>query len=370
MIKGFATPEGTAAYKSRFTHLAEGHFRQRQGLWFSSIGCGSYLGELDKETDRGYEASLKEALLCGINVVDTAINYRAQRSERAFGRALTELVQDGKVKREEVIICTKGGFIPYDGEYPEDPAAYLQEAFLNPGLLKPHDIVAGCHAMTPAYIENQIEQSLRNLNLETIDIYYLHNPETQLSEIDRTDFHRRLREVFELLEMKVKQGVIRMYGTATWTGYRVGHDAKDFLDLEDILIAAREDVGAHHHFQALQLPYNLAMPEAWILPNQHYGGHHLPLFQLAEKSKMVVVGSASLLQARLIHHFPEFLNSYFPGLLKPSQRSLQFARSGPGLTTALVGMKTKAHVLENIETAKVPLLKEEDLVLMFQKKER
>lgn len=369
MIKGLATPEGTSAYKANFEkNFAPGHFRQKQGLWFSSIGIGSYLGEPDQETDQLYEETLKEALLSGINVVDTAVNYRAQRSERSFGKALTELIETGKIRREEVIVCTKGGFIPFDGEYPENPSTYLEEVFLTPGILKPHDVVAGCHAMTPAYIENQIEQSLSNLNVESLDIYYLHNPEMQLSEIDRPTFHRRLRDVFELLEMKVKQGVIGMYGTATWTGYRVGHDAKDFLDLEDMILAAREDVGAHHHFHAIQLPYNLAMPEAWILANQHHGGHHLPLLQLAGKSDMVVIGSASLLQSRLIQHFPEFLNSYFPNLKHPAQRSLQFARSGPGITSALVGMKSKEHVKENLEAAKVPPLKEPELVMMFQKK--
>ncbi len=232
MVKGHATPEGTAGYKSRFAgRLAEGHFRQREGLWFSSIGAGSYLGEPDEETDRLYESSLKEAVLSGVNVIDSAINYRSQKSERSFGRALADLFREGKVRREEVILCTKGGFIPFDSGYPKDPMDYFEKTYLETGILKPEDIAQGCHAMTPAYLADQLERSLANFGVETIDIYYVHNPETQLVEHGRSEFLCRLRKAFELLEKKVSEGKIRMYGTATWNGYRVPAEHTDYLSL-------------------------------------------------------------------------------------------------------------------------------------------
>ena len=37
------------------------------------------------------------------------------------------------------------------------------------------------HCMSPAYLENQIERSRRNLGMETIDLFYVHNPESQLA---------------------------------------------------------------------------------------------------------------------------------------------------------------------------------------------
>ena len=127
-LKGHATTEGTTAYKARFeSRFAEGHFRSKENLWFSSIGIGSYLGEADEATDRAYEEGVKEAVLGGINVIDSAINYRCQRSERSFGRALAELCAAGKIRREEIVLCTKGGFIPFDGEYPADPMAISRE---------------------------------------------------------------------------------------------------------------------------------------------------------------------------------------------------------------------------------------------------
>ena len=368
-MKGFATLEGTAAYKVRFLHFAEGHFRLKNNLWFSSLGIGSYLGEPDEATDHFYEEALNEALLSGINVIDAAINYRAQRSERSFGKALSELAKEEKIRREEVIVCTKGGFIPFDGGYPDNAQGYIRKTYLDSGILKPEDLAQGCHAMSPSYLEDQLGRSLVNLGLETIDIYYLHNPETQLDELARPVFLDRMRRAFEWLEKKTAEGKIRMYGTATWSGYRVPRDEGAHLSLEELAVIAREAGGPNHHFKVVQLPFNLAMPEAWILANQSFGGNLIPFLGVAEKYGITVVGSASLLQAKLTRSLPEPLARHFAPLQKSSQQALQFARSVPGMTTALVGMKNKNHVRENLEMAKVAPLTEEQLLLMFQQAE-
>lgn len=383
-MKGFATLEGTAAYKARFvkektsdlnntlgavSELYPGHFRLKNNLWFSSIGIGSYLGEPDESTDRAYEDALKEAVLSGVNVIDSAINYRAQRSERSFGKALSELAKEEKIRREEVIVCTKGGFIPFDGGYPDNAQGYIRKTYLDSGILKPEDLAQGCHAMSPSYLEDQLGRSLVNLGLETIDIYYLHNPETQLDELARPVFLDRMRRAFEWLEKKTAEGKIRMYGTATWSGYRVPRDEGAHLSLEELAVIAREAGGPNHHFKVVQLPFNLAMPEAWILANQSFGGNLIPFLGVAEKYGITVVGSASLLQAKLTRSLPEPLARHFAPLQKSSQQALQFARSVPGMTTALVGMKNKNHVRENLEMAKVAPLTEEQLLLMFQQAE-
>src|SRR5262249_56156775 len=57
MIKGFATPEGTAAYQRRMT-AAPSHFREFQGLTLSTLGLGTYLGAEDEATDRAYASSV------------------------------------------------------------------------------------------------------------------------------------------------------------------------------------------------------------------------------------------------------------------------------------------------------------------------
>lgn len=367
MIKGHATKEGTARYfEKNAGTLAEGHQRLSQDLYFSSIGLGSYLGESDDATDRLYQEAVEKALTSGINVLDAAINYRSQRSERSFGAALTRLIEEGAVQRDEVIVCTKGGFLPFDGEYAANPPQYFKSTFVDTGILKEEDIVQGCHAMTPTFLENQLNQSLKNLNVETIDIYYIHNPETQLAELDRLAFRDRLRAVFKWMEEKVAEGKIRMYGTATWNGYRVPEQQREYLSLEDLNLLAREENGRDHHFKVVQLPFNFAMPEAWAFPNQMFGKQEVSLMQAAERLNFTVMISASLLQAKLTGPLPDFLNAEFPDFETSAQKSIQFVRSVPGVTTALVGMKQAGHVAENIKTAEKEPFTQDKLISIFQ----
>ncbi|HTL46767.1 MAG TPA: aldo/keto reductase [Verrucomicrobiae bacterium] len=365
-IKGHATAEGTKAYRSRFEgELRDSHFRESLGILFSSIGLGSYLGEPDDATDRLYEEAAAEALDSGINVLDTAANYRCQRSERSFGRVLRAKIEEGSLKREEVILCTKGGYFPFDGGYPKDPRAYVQKTFIDTGLLKPEDIAQDCHGMTPAYLENQLNQSLANLGVETIDVYYLHNPETQLAAVPFLEFKKRMQAALGWLEEKVKEGKIRWYGTATWGGYRAAATTRQYLNLQELQVLGREAGGMENHFKVVQLPFNFAMPEAWILPNQRLGPTEVSLLNSASRTGMTVIASASLLQAKLLTSLPDFLGRHFQGLETPAQRCLQFVRSVPGITTALVGMKSAAHVRENLEVARVEPLSEDQLIVMF-----
>jgi predicted aldo/keto reductase-like oxidoreductase len=155
---------------------------------------------------------------------------------------------------------------------------------------------------------------------------------------------------------------------ATWNGFRVDPSKEDYLSLEEMALLAREIGGTNHHFRFIQLPFNLAMPEAWVLANQKYGGNWIPLFGMAERVGISVIGSASLLQARLAGALPDFFRKHFPQLKTSAQCSLQFARSMPGMTTSLVGMKSKNHVLENLELAKVAPLTQDELFGLFQEK--
>src|ERR1041385_794639 len=98
-----ATTEGTKRYYERFAdRAANGHFRKQQDLVLSSIGIGTYLGNPDETTNANSTHAAVRAVQLGANVIDTAANYRFQRSERSIGDALQQLA------REELVICTKG----------------------------------------------------------------------------------------------------------------------------------------------------------------------------------------------------------------------------------------------------------------------
>jgi aryl-alcohol dehydrogenase-like predicted oxidoreductase len=341
-----ATTDGTARYTKKFSgRAADSHFREAHGLTVSSVGIGTYLGQPDDKTDQAYTAAIVASVHSGINVIDAAINYRFQRSERSIRAAIQELARKG-FSREEFVLCTKGGYLTPDGAMPSDPNDYFYREYIQPGVFAPNDIVAGSHCMTPRFLENQLGRSLRNLGVECIDVYYLHNPEAQLAEVSRPDFLERVRDVFIYLESAVAAGKTQFYGVATWNGFRQEARARDAMQLAEIVQLAQDIAGDHHHFRFVQLPFNLAMTEALTLGNQFIGGKEKTVMEAASDLDVTLVSSASLLQGQVARNLPPFVAEAL-GLEDDAERSLQFARSSPGITTALVGMSRVQHVEAN-----------------------
>jgi aryl-alcohol dehydrogenase-like predicted oxidoreductase len=233
-------------------------------------------------------------------------------------------------------------------------------------LLEPADVVGSCHSIAPRFLENQLEQSLVNLGVDTVDIYYIHNPETQLDAVPRREFVGRLRSAFEVMERAAADGKIGYYGVATWNGFRQSSQAGDYLSMEEVVQLAREVGGDAHRFRFVQLPYSLAMTEALAGQNQRVGQQDLSPLMAADELGISVMSSASIAQGRLTHGLPDWLGKLLKGLDSDVQRSLQFARSTPGLTTALVGMKQVEHVDENLGVAKVPPAPVEDFLKLFE----
>jgi aryl-alcohol dehydrogenase-like predicted oxidoreductase len=347
-----ATPNGTSQYAKRFAgRAADGHFREAHGLVLSSLGIGTYLGQPDDKTDQSYAASVAAAVESGINVIDAAINYRFQRSERSIGAAIKYLATQG-IAREEFVLCTKGGYLTPDGAMPSDPTEYFYREYIQPGIFSPNDLVGGSHCMTPRFLENQLERSLRNLGVECIDVYYLHNPESQLSEVSRPDFLERVRDAFIFLESAAASGKIQFYGMATWNGFRQEARARDAMQLPELATLAHDIAGDKHRFRFVQLPFNLAMTEALTLGNQSIGGRDKTVMEAASELDITLIASASLLQGQVARNLPVFVAEAL-GLQDDAQRSLQFVRSSPGITTALVGMSHVEHVRENAKLASV-----------------
>ena len=291
----------------------------KQGLVLSSIGIGTYLGNADDATDAGYTRAIVRAVQLGVNVIDTAANYRFQRSERSVGEALKILTNEHGIAREDLLICTKGGYLPFDGAPPRNVAQYVNETFVKPGIASFEDFVGGGHCMTPAYLQNQLDQSLRNMGVDYVDVYYIHNPESQLPHVSEQEFYARLKRAFERLEENRKQGKLAHYGVATWNGFRMPPNSGQYHSLTRMVELAREVAGEDHGFNFIQLPFNVRMPEATTVIEE------------AQQLGVSVVTSASLLQGRI-----------------PPQQAIEFVRSTPGITTALIGMSRVEHVEQNL----------------------
>jgi aryl-alcohol dehydrogenase-like predicted oxidoreductase len=355
MIPGAATAAGTRRFASRFRSAFSSDFYRvtLDSLTVASIGMGTYLGECDDAEDDRYVALLAEGIRNGLNLLDTAINYRCQRSERAVRRALEQVVGEGIASRDEIVICTKGGYIPLDGAPPESRArydAYLAEQYFARGIMKPADVVSGGHCLHPAFIANQIQRSLENLGLETIDLFYLHNPEQELDTVERTKFSALMADAFGQLESEVSAGRIKAYGCATWNGFRVSATHRCHLSLPDLLAIAVETGGKEHHFRAIQLPVNLAMTEAIRSSTQSHLGTPASVLDVAATLGISVFASASLMQAQLTRDLPPQVGALFPDLSTDAQRAIAFVRSLP-VASALVGMKTIPHLRENLSAA-------------------
>jgi aryl-alcohol dehydrogenase-like predicted oxidoreductase len=366
LIEGRATAEGTLAFAGR-SPADPSHFRQTSsGLTLSSIGLGTYLGDEDDATDRGFEESIGVALSLGVNVVDTAINYRGQRSERAICHAVAAAIAEGTATREEIFVSTKGGFLPHDSQDPRPADVQVRTAFFDTGMLSAPDLAAGCHALAPGFLDEMIERSRRNLGLATIDLYYLHNPETQLSAISRKAFAGRLRRAVEVLEKAAADGRIASWGVATWDALRVPPTHPSHLSLSEIVAAARDVAGDEHHFAAVQAPVNIAMPQAIAFPSQQTGSRAVPLAQAAAGLGLAFFSSASILQGRLVEaDLPPEIAALFADVPEGACRALQLPRSAAGITCALVGVANPAHARDTFGLARYPPSSPEKIAALF-----
>jgi aryl-alcohol dehydrogenase-like predicted oxidoreductase len=355
-LAGRATEAGTARYARRLSQedapgVHAAHFRPALGLTVSSIGAGTYLGDLSDEVDERYRASLTEAVRRGANVIDTAINYRAQRSELAVGRAIGDLIASGEFRRDELVVISKGGFIAYRLARPDDPVEYIYEQFIQTGVMQYDDLAGGIHCIAPGYLGQQITWSLRNLGLRALDVYCIHNPETQLAFADSATVRNRIQLAFSHLEEEVAAGRIGCYGVATWEGLRRPPMSAGYVSLELMVRLAREVGGENHHLRLVQFPLNAAMLECANFRNQPVNGKLASALEAARDLGLTVIATASAMQGHVTGRTATSLSATFPDLSGDVRRALQFTRSLPGVTVALTGMSQPEHVRENLEVA-------------------
>ena len=260
---------------------------------------GTYLGREDDATDAAVPAGRStRALERGINVIDTAVNYRHQRSERAVGAALAEAIRRRAVRRDEVIVATKGGFIPSTARCRATRAPTSPRRTCSPASSSP---ATWCGiALHGAALSRRPDrpQPRRTSGSTTIDVYYLHNPESRsstrwppeefLRRAARAPSRRWRRRWRRARIARVRH---RRPGTATAPiPARPAPVARGDGRRRRATWAAPTTTS-----RSIQLPYNLGMPEAFTRANQRVGGELRQHAGGGARLGVYVMASASVL---------------------------------------------------------------------------
>lgn len=362
ILEGYATPDGTRKYTDYAMSQGKprSHFKSFDNLNLSSLGMGTYLGQLSEEDDHAVENAVYQSVRSGaINVIDTAINYRAMKSEKSIGKGLLRLVNDSVVSRDQVFVSTKNGYITNDGDYPNiDVMEYMHRMYIQNEVITADDISSGYNVIKPSYLAKCIDKSLTNMHLSTIDLVYIHNAfESWYQDVSREQFMEMLTKAFEMYEKYRSEMKIRYYGMATWTCFRVPCDSPEYLSLEQAVRCAESAGGKDHGFKFIQLPYNLSYSEALLLRNQSVRSEeNLTILQAAAKLNIGIFTSIPFFQGRLLSsQIPNYGNT-----TDPVAKLLQIIRSSPSVIAPLIGQKRPEHVEENLKVANMPPLSEDE----------
>jgi len=262
-----ALPESTKSCADKFPELRHKTLGNTN-LTVSACGFGAY--RVDYRVQEHFD-TLKYAIENGINLIDTSSNYSDGGSEALIGRVLKSLIDENTLQREEIVIVTKGGYIQ---------GKELEVAQTKKDAGKPYPEVVEYsrglwHCIHPEFLESQLSQSLERMNIQTIDVYLLHNPEyfldspgtgdLSLDEI-RYEYYRRIRNAFEYLESEVERGRISYYGISSNSFVKDSSD-RTFTSLEQCAAIA-ESIGLQNHFRVIQFPLNLYETGAAAVKNQ------------------------------------------------------------------------------------------------------
>ncbi len=265
-------PQATQAYCAR--HNLPAHARRvfgKTGLHVSRLGFGGYR---IATVDLAHAEALQYALNHGINLIDTSTNYGDGESELLVGQVLQELFAQNKLAREELVVVSKVGYVQGQNLKLAQDREGRGTPF--PELVK---YMEGCwHCIHPEFLQDQLERSLARLQLSSLEVLLLHNPEYFLAHAKqrhvpvheaRAEYYRRLAAAFEFLESKVAEGKLAWYGISSNTFPRA-HDDPECTALEEVWKLA-ERLGAQHHFAVIQFPMNLFESGAVFEKNQSAG---------------------------------------------------------------------------------------------------
>lgn len=361
MTPGSASAEGTRRYAQRAIDqgIPATAYRGlgRTGLVASSLGFGGY--RIDDRTPE-HTAALEQALLGGVNLIDTSTNYTDGCSESCIGDVL------GRHRREEIIVVSKVGYV--QGQALRLARAREQRGSAFPEVVKYTD---GCwHCIHPEFLADQLGRSLGRLRVEKVDVYLLHNPEYFFTDaakrrkgasLDtlRDKFYDRIRRAFSYLEDEVRRGRIGFYGISSNTCVVPASDP-EATALERMWTIAGE-VAREHHFAVTQLPANLFESGAMLTRNNSSGTR--TVLEFAREHDLAVLVNRPLngfhrerlirladvpVRSREVH---ARIDPFLPPAYRAeslSRKALALLVNTRGVTCVLNGMRQRSYVDDSL----------------------
>lgn len=282
-LEGGATHEGTRRGAESFG--AGARTLGRTGWSVTPIGFGGYRVRDESPVHR---RALADALRGGVNLIDTSSNYGDGDSERLVGRIVCNLVQQGEIRREQLVVVSKLGCLQGDNLRRAQSRA---ESYAQ--LVEHGDKL--WHCIHPDFIRDQLQQSLQRLALSRLDVVLLHNPEYFLSDAARrgvampearAEFDTRLRAAFTALEEAVKRGEIGAYGVSSNGFVLPGSDAAS-VSVARVVALAEEVAGSEHNMSVVQMPMNLLELAAVNEPAEPGGATPLQQAEAADLGVLV-----------------------------------------------------------------------------------
>jgi len=301
----------------------------RTNLMISEIGFGAWAigGNWGAQKERDSLAALHQALDLGINFIDTAAGYGKGKSERLIARVLKE-------RSEKIYVATKTQPLP--GPWPPSPYCQAEERY------------------SEAYLRRNVEERLRNLETDCLDILQLHT---------WTRAWNNNPKPLDYLKKLQAEGKIKYIGIST-----PEHDQNSVIDLM-----------RQGYLDVVQVIYNIfeQEPAAELLP------------VAAENNVGIIVRVAfdeGVLTGKYTaeNHFPEddFRSKYFAGdrlaravrrvekikeeiqkyELTMPQLALQFVLAHPAVSTVIPGIRNVKQAKQNAAVADLPPLPEELLL--------
>lgn len=284
---GRAEDKATKAFASR--HAAHGskgvpfvHF-PKKGWACSKVGFGGY--RVSVLSTHG--ETLKNAILAGINVIDTSAHFENGKSEEMIGKAIDNLIHNGLVKRQELVIITKAGYIQSQNGLAigGQNTAKIQENMF--------------HGISPEFIEKELTASLDRLGLDHIDCFMLNNPERMLHatnfKLTPTMLYDLILKAFTHLEHLVQKGRIGSYGICS---HSISiPTAPDHISLHQLIQSykASSDGGTpqdfhskYPHFLGIQYPLNLYEQTALSKGSVSEIAKTMGLFQIVHRPLNVI----------------------------------------------------------------------------------